>query len=325
MNCAIDLSNWRAMLIAASNVNSEVREFVFVNCTLTKQHIDDLSLALEKLGIIRALRMEFITIAQCTEGDNVSKAEFWKPLLNGKIHVPYVTLRGCGIDDQCIKDNLPVLCENLTIQALNLSDNALTDSSASILFSIVPLISSIKYLVLKNCQITGEDNCLKSLAEVFVGKLVTEEHDAVMKNVAKGVVDKNKEFKDLNKKRKGKYPELADMVAPTERVIKIGDENLLVHRSLVSIDISHNKLILENFKDMISLISEKVEPIKSTGIAPCESKIILYGMSDAIRDVSSQYEALELEQQINVKLSSVPPRTQASVIDASQPSENENT
>ncbi len=322
MNCAVDLSNWRAMLIAASTVNSVVKEFVFVNCALTKQHIDDLSIALEKLGIIHALRMEFITIVQPTEEDSISIAEFWKPLLNGNIHVPYVTLKGCGIDDPCVRDIISVLSENLTIQALNLSDNAITDSGASALFSIVQLISSIKYLVVKNCQITGGESSLRSLADIFVGKLVSEEHDAIMKNVAKRVVDRNKALKDLNKKRKGKYPELNDLVAPTERIIKVGDDSLMVHRTIVSIDISHNELMVEPFEDMISYISEKVEPITVAGIAPCESKIILYGMNDTIKGVSARYEALEPELQINMKLLSVPPPPLASVEDTDNPDEN---
>lgn len=306
INCVVDLSNWRAMLIAASTVNSEVKDFVFVNCALTKQHIDDLSIALEKLGIIHALRMEYITIIQPTEGDSISEAEFWKPILNGHINVPYVALKGCGINDQCVKDSIPVLSENLTIQALNLSDNALTDSGAGALFSIVPLISSIKYLVLKKCQITGEENSLISLAEVFVGKPISEEHDAVMKNVAKGVVDKNKGLKDLNKKRKGKYSDLSDFVAPTERTIKVGDDTLMVHRSIASIDISHNELMVEKIKDMIGLISEKVEPFNAAGIAPCESKIVMYGIDDAVNAVCADYQALEPELQVNVKLASLP-------------------
>ena len=307
MHCAIDLSNWRAMLIAASTVNSEVKEFVFVNCVLTKQHIDALSMALEKLGTIHALRMEYITIIQSTEEGDISKAEFWKPLLDGKIHVPYVTLTGCGIDCQCIKDSIQVLSENLSIQALNLSDNLLTDAGASALFNIVPLISSIKYLVLRNCEITGDENSLQSLVEVFVGKPVSEEHDAVMKTVAKNVVERNKALKDLNKKRKGKYPELADLVAPTERTIKVGDESLMVHRAMISIDISHNKLRVEKFQELIGHILDKADSITAAGIPPCESKIIMFGMDGAIKKACAVYAGLEPDQQSNVKLSYIPP------------------
>ncbi len=323
INCAMDLSNWRAMLIAACMVNSEVKEFVFINCGLSKQHVVDLSIALEKFGIIHTLKMDYTAIveppllpppADGSEGGEergvvppVSKAEFWAPILSGKIHVPYVSLKGCMIDDECIEKSIAAISENVTVQVLNLSENIFTDIGASNLFSIIPLMSSIKHLILKQCQITGENSSLQSLGEIFVGKAISEEHNIIMKNVAKHVVELNKGLKDANKKRKGKYPDLHDLAAPTDRTIKVGEESLMVHRSLVSIDISYNDITTERFKDMVDLFSEKAEAMTSAGVAPCESKIIVLGMNDSIKAISAEYEQLEPEQQVNGKLMSVKP------------------
>ena len=325
LNCEIDLSNWRAMLLAVGSVNSAIKEIVIHGCALTLQHIQDLEMTLEKVGTIHTLKMDFTTILAAKssidiEGEGKGEeegveevdarvrvnprpdaSEFWTPVLSGSIMVPYLSLRGCRIDDECIKKLSGVIAENITLRALNLSNNPLSDEGAAELLKILPLMNSIEHLVMKQCQISGES--IPSLAQVLTGRAVSDEDDSVLKEVVKKVAEKNKSLKDLNKKRKGKFPEIAELHAASERSINIGDSKLLVHRSLAVIDLSYCPFITDRgrLQVLVNELAEKVPMIADAGVTACGTEIRLLGNGeiDGFSPVLAEYEAGE---QINGKI-----------------------
>ena len=130
---------------------------------------------------------------------------------------------------------------------------------------------------------------------ISLGKTITEGDENILKNIAANIGNHNKSNKDLNKKRKGKYPDLPDLAAPVDRKIKIGEENLLVHRTLASIDISYNSgVTVEAFQGMLQVINGKVNDLTEAGITSAfdTTKITILGMSEAVAAKSaSEYEA----------------------------------
>ena len=223
LNCVIDLPNFRAMLLACGTVNSEVKEIVIHNSAITSQHVLDLCILLEKIGPFQSLKIDY-----CRDvNDSSLSSDFFRPLLSGTALVSYLSFKGNKLDDTFISDNLKILSENLTLRALNLSENLITDAGAALFFGILPCSLALKYVSLKRNKIEGVS--LLSLVETLTGNAISPENDATIKTIAKNVVDRNKLHKDINKKRKGKYPELVDLIAPTDRVVKIGPDRYGVY------------------------------------------------------------------------------------------------
>ena len=313
LNCEIDLCNWRAMLLAVAAANSEVKELIIHGCSLTLQHVQDLETTLEKIGTIHTLKMDFTTIAASkvtSSGDEgaeggecplPSSSEFWAPLLSGSIMVPYISLKGCSIDDECIKESSALLTENITLRALNLSDNPLTSEGAAVLFKILPLMNCLEHLIIKQSQISGD--VVQVLANIIVGRELLEEDDTVLKEVAKKVVEKNKTLKDLNKKRKGKYPDLTDLHTATDRTTKIGETSILLHRSLATLDLSYNPIVSDSdcLQELVKILMDKTSEISEAGLAACGTRITLLGgqQDEALSALSHKYG---VGDQVNGKL-----------------------
>lgn len=283
LNCVIDLPNFRAMLLACATTNSEIKEIIIHNTTLSAQHIQDLRVVLEKIGPLQAVKIDYIRDVSGVP----LPPEYFRPLLSAASLVSYLSFKGNQLDDTFILENSKFLSENMTLKALNLSENIITDTGAAELFDILPRTVSLSYLSLKRNKIDGVS--LSNMAVILTGKEISPDDDATLKSIAKSVVDRNKLLKDINKKRKGKFTELTDLVAPTDRVVKIGSASLLVHRTAASIDLSYNPITAANFQSMMSIFSEKSQAVKDAGIAECHTALYMLGMDDGAMAVAQEY------------------------------------
>jgi hypothetical protein len=270
MNCVVDLSNWRAALLAVSTVNSRIREIVVHGCALSKSHVTDISAALEKAGTIITLKLDYITEIS---GETLP-SNFFSPLLMGISFMEYLSLKGNNLTDAFVLDNSKAISENMTIKALSLSNNLISDIGLTELLRILPYSISIKYLSMSQNQIQG--NSLEDLAILLTGRGITTEDDTTLKAIAKNVVDRNKALKDLNKKRKKSgLSEFVDLTAPTDRVVKVGTGSLLVNRSMSSIDLSRNQISLDGIKALTELLQEKSQGLKEAGVAESTTQCLV--------------------------------------------------
>jgi hypothetical protein len=65
-------------------------------------------------------------------------------------------MKGNMLDDNFIFQVSKALTENMTLKALNISENRITDTGASEIFRLLPLNISIEYISIKRNLINGE-------------------------------------------------------------------------------------------------------------------------------------------------------------------------
>jgi hypothetical protein len=276
MNCIIDLSNWRAALLACVTINSPVREIVVHGCALTKTHILDTATALEKIGTIVTVKFDYITdrSGECLSTD------FFRPLFAAPSLMEYLSLKGNSLTDEFMVDNAKIISENLTLKALNLSSNVISDTGFSKILHLLPHSISLKFVSMSQNIIEG--GSFGDLAALMTGRPITADDDTLMKSIAKAVVDRNKILKDINKKRKKSgYPEFVELAAPTDRVVKVGPTSLLVHRSLASVDLSRNPVSTDNMKLLTDLLVEKTPLLRDSGLTETATECLFIGLSDS--------------------------------------------
>ena len=125
-NCAIDISSWRAMLLALTD---EITAVAVHNCRLTQQHIVDLAAASTEKGF-KYVKLDYLDLSAEAK---LSLSTF----LAADVKVEYVSMRGCGLNDTIITDNTAALTSNFYLKGLNLSHNEITDIGMTALCTLL--------------------------------------------------------------------------------------------------------------------------------------------------------------------------------------------
>lgn len=251
-NCAIDLPSWRAAMITCGLANSPVKSLAVHHCSLSRQHVLDLVAMLDKRLMIDAVKLDNVDWGS----DSANVNDVLSTLFATKAAVLYMSFRFNGLDDTFVTACATSLSQNLFLKYLNLSNNAITDAGfASLVSGALRCALSLQKLSIKDNLIEGSS--LNQLVGLTFGSECTVEEDTSFKAIAKAAADKNKQVKDINKKRKkGNEPELSEVEIP-ERIIKIGKADLqLVNKTLKEIDLSWSKISQEHIDSFLSLVEQ---------------------------------------------------------------------
>jgi len=206
----------------------------------------------------------------------------------------YLSLKGNFLNDDFIHQNSKAFSDNLTLKALNMSENLITDIGASELFRIIPLNIALMFLSLKRNFISGDS--FAGLVELVTGRPITGDDDAAMKSMAKTVVDRNKSLKDLNKKRKKSgFPDILEIVLPADRVAKVGGEQVLLNRSFSSFDFSGNPITRRNFDFLINSLAGKSQVVKDACLQASSTSFIYFGLDDELAAAMASAEQYNLK------------------------------
>lgn len=239
MNSIVDLSNWRAMLLACCTAGSKVIEISVHGARLEPQHLVDLSTALKKMGTCRSLKLQYLDWQDGAGLNEVNTAQYQEAFASVIGEVGYASLKGNNFNDDFIMPVLASLSQNFKLNLLNLSSNQLTDQSLRVFLKAVRCTTNIKTVSFESNRIAGE--ALSVLGELFLGSDFTAEDDATIKGNSKLVGERNKQIKEVNKKRKkANIPELKEITPSLDCSVK--KEKTLVHanRSLQRLDLSNN-------------------------------------------------------------------------------------
>jgi hypothetical protein len=235
LNAVVDLSSWRAMLLACCALNSKVIEISVHGCRLQAQHIEDLAAAVRKMGTCQALKLQYLDL-ETTAPMQKALAEL---LGDSSTALEYASLRGNAFSDAFLAPIIPALGPNVKLTTLSLAENNLTDESGELLVAALRLNSTLTTVSLASNNMTG--GFLASLATFLIGTELLPEDDAALKANAKVLGDKNKAIKDVNKKRKkAGTAELKELVAGPDCTVKREKSHLLLNRSLACLDLSKN-------------------------------------------------------------------------------------
>jgi len=105
-NTIIDISSWRAKLLSISTIGSKITEIVTHGICISKQHLDDLKSAIEKIGTFSVIKLEYITCKapEIEEGVEIlsptsSLHESLQSLLSGTVSIDYISLKGTKLND----------------------------------------------------------------------------------------------------------------------------------------------------------------------------------------------------------------------------------
>lgn len=275
-NCNVDLSSWRAGLLAMNATGSKIVQLIIHNCELTPAHLDDLLLALDKMGVCQVLKVDFCKIVYpkkvvqegegegevIAEGESEPQADpklALLPLLSSNsCSIQYLSLKGMTLGDAFFSSETFIqnIYSNIMLEGLNLSGNHITDEGMKAIFNVLKVSPSIRHLSAVQNDCLGD--CLMDLAALLTGAEVTPEEETAFKNIGKLVGDKNKAIKDVNKKRKkAGQPELNEIMAPVERIANVEGVNYIANRALVSIDLSFNPLTAQSFTAATDLLQKQ--------------------------------------------------------------------
>lgn len=268
-NCRIDLASWRAMLLALNSTGSTITELCTCNVQLSYQHMLDLSVLLERGGPLTTLKLDYLAV----EGSGEQVAAAYKSLLAlSSGTVSYISFKSNALDDSFIINNRVEIINHLCLTALNLSENHFTDAGSHNLLRMLALTPALRYVSLKRNHLSGQ--CLVALPSAVegctTGTALTAEEDLEFKNLIKNITERNKQLKEVNKKRKkDKLPELEEFLVPSARLVKSeGGELLLLNANRISVDLAGNDISPEYILEMLQLISARsssicIEPLLS--------------------------------------------------------------
>ena len=269
-NGIIDLSSWRAMLLASCTVGSKIIEIVAHYSELSPQHITDLSKALVKNASIQVLKLHYLQSVINTANLSLFTDAF-KLLLSDATNLKYLSLEGSLFGDELIKSFNPSLANNFRLQCINLSENLLSDDTIISLLLAIKLNTNIKFISFRKNNLDGSFlNAV--LSPLLLGTLDSKvEDDNLVKANVKTIADKNKQLKDINKKRKkAGYPELPDIEIPSECITKKDGKSVILNRSFKSLDFSLNPIDTKHFTNFYNSIKNS-----SSDIAVSTSKLDL--------------------------------------------------
>lgn len=293
INREIDLSNWRAMLLACASVGSTVSEICLHNVQLSSQHLVDLSLALEKIGTITTLKLDYIQIVDDETLITRPVTQF-RPIFHCNAAISYISMKGCKLSDDFITNIYTTLVNHPFLCYLNLSENGVTDVGLHEIFKALRYNQAIQFISLKHNLCTG--SCLSSLGHLIAGVVSTPEDDEAFRTISKAISDKNKSNKDANKKRKKagliEYDEIP--AVKESRLIKLDKKGpqYLNNRLLRSIDLSWNVVTAANIISMVDVMTTHFPIIQSVA-EPCSLSLSFKGVACTATD-----EEKELLQQL---------------------------
>lgn len=255
-NVKIDISSWRAFLLACCTTNSTVTEIQLHGVTLTCSHLTDLALALNKIGRCTVLKLHYLTFLNFEE-NSAQFSEAFTAIFSDDTFVEYLSLKGCRLGDDFVAHLLPSLRGNFRLKALNLSENNLTDTVISTFFDLYRIVSNLREVNLSSNALDGD--CFLNLQKTFQYTEVRSDDEANFKSFMKNITEKNKKIKDLNKKRKkANLPELPELVPLNECIVKHEGKNMIMNRSFIHLDLSYNPLELPKVKGFIDFCSTLV-------------------------------------------------------------------
>lgn len=241
VNVIVDLSSWRAMLLACCTVGSKVADITVHGSRLSPQHVQDLAVALKKMGTCQSVKLQYLDW-QDGQGLDATNIPLYQDalsaLLSDSTCLEAVSLKGNSFPPELLNPVLDSLAQNFKLITLNLAGNLLTDDSARQFVKAVRCNTSIKYVSFANNRITGD--FLPALAEILDGTEQSAEDDATIKGNTKLVTERNKGIKELNKKRKKtNLPEIKE-IATLEVTVKREKVMYVVNRTLKRLDLSCN-------------------------------------------------------------------------------------
>lgn len=253
-NCVVDLSSWRAMLLAFCTTGSKVIQVTIHQSSITPQHISDLSKACEKSAKVKIVKLQYLPL----ELDGINESLYldaFTNLANDITGIEYLSLKGNKLGDQLVKVLVASLSKNLRLKLINLGDNDLTDESAKELFKALRMNTSLRDICLTDNRISGEF-LISILGPVLLGiEPATVDDDAALKTITKYVGDRNKQIKELNKKRKkAGLSDLPEYQLPSECIVKRDGKGFIFNQSISSIDLSRNPLNGTQIQALVDLI-----------------------------------------------------------------------
>ena len=262
-------------MLALNTVGSTVLELCVCNVSLTCQHLLDLAALLERGAGLTVLKLDYVTVVDSSSPEQVTAA--YKSLFSlssssgSSSVVSYISLRGDSLDDSFIAAVRADLLTHLTLCALNLAENRVSDAGAHELMRALTLAPTLRFVSLKrNPGITGQCLCVASpspsrscVAGCTTGTRVSAEEDADFKNILRAVAERNKLLKEVNKRRKkAGVAELEEfsVAALTARQgrSEAAGENTLFNQSGVFVDLSFNDIPAEYITQMLQQIASNI-------------------------------------------------------------------
>lgn len=236
-NARVDKSNWRAMLLACISVGSKVKDILIHGCSLTHQHILDLSAASAKFPRPISVTIQYCTFSDLTELTE-QYADAFALLFQESIGIDFISLKGNNLSDAHLHKAVANISGNQRLKAIALPNNQLTNEFALSLLNGLKLQHTLQGLSLAG-NLLSVAPCLKQVLEYHAGTPVNPADDASIKALTKAIGDKNKGIKDLNKKRKkAGLPDVDEIPALPEFVKTIDGQKLFVNSSLKFVDFS---------------------------------------------------------------------------------------
>lgn len=250
----IDMSSWRAILLAICCVGAKVKRLRVHNCSLTAQHLKDLANALLKSTIVKVIKLQYCSFG-FDESNQLEYVEGFKSLLNDANQVEYLSLKGCRLRDDVVIGFSAALQNNYKLSAINLSANFLSDSSLEAVVQAVRLVGSYKGLSFAENPVTAVG--VKYLLSLFLGAPSSSKDEADMKGITKSVTDKNKTLKDINKKRKkAGLVEIPDYAPMPECVKTVEGKAWICNYHIAAIDFGSVSLSLKDIEDIAQFLEE---------------------------------------------------------------------
>lgn len=253
-NALLDLSNWRAALLAATTVGSKVKEIDLHACTLHPQHIKDLALALNKIGSIKVIKIQYCSLN--VSADNLPDyIEAMKALLADSTQIEYLSLKGNKLQNDFVVGFAHALSSNFRLATINFSFNDLGDQSVEAVCQAVKLLSNYKAFSFASNPISMDG--FKSALNLAIGSASTAQDDTTVKANVKTIGDKNKSLKDTNKKRKkAGYVELSDYAAPADCVKTLDGKLWCSNVGVATIDFSRIEITSAIAKDLVQTLQD---------------------------------------------------------------------
>lgn len=289
-NCIVDLSSWRAMLLACCMIGSKVIEVAIHQSSITPQHISDLSKACEKSARIKIVKLQYLPL----ELDGTIENPYLDALTNLSndiTGIEYLSLKGNKLGDQIVKALVASLSKNLKLKFINLGGNDLTDESAKELFKALRMNTSLRDICLTENSISGEF-LISILGPVLLGnEPATADDDAALKTITKYVGDRNKQIKELNKKRKkAGLSDLPEYQLPSECIVKRDGKSFIFNQCINSIDLSRNPLDGTQLQALVDLIDAASATLS---VSASQMSLVCKGPLDISKDSYAQLVAFQ--------------------------------
>lgn len=265
-NHIVDLPTWQALLLSCAALGSKVVEISIFQCNLTAEHINDLCAALPKLHSLKVVKLDYLYIDTPLKHHLIEALAL---IFNQPCSLEYISLRGNKLGDHFVHKSIEELHKNYSLNAINLSENELTDVSAGHMLHLMRVHPSLRDLSLAKNRCTNA--ILDQVGHMVAGTEATHDDEVYFKAINKHFADKNKAIKDANKKRKKeKQPELPEVTPPEEKTIKVGKTTIVVNKTISCIDLSRNEIT----DDAILALSDSLQG-KSLRTSPDFSTIDL--------------------------------------------------